>query len=41
MCALGETMLNWRGEVTFREVVGRVSSVAGARAREGGGPFTE
>ena len=32
---LSETMLKGKGEVMFREVVGRVSGVAGGRAREG------
>ena len=42
MCALSETKLKGKDEVMFGEVAGRVSGVAGARAREGvGGPFTE
>ena len=35
VCALIETKLKWKGEVMFGEVVGRVSGVAGGRAREG------
>ena len=35
MCALSGTKLKGKGEVTFGEVVGRVSGVAGGRAREG------
>ena len=35
VCALSETKLNGKGEVMFSEVVGRVSGVAGGRAREG------
>ena len=35
VCALSETKLKGRGEVMFGEVVGRVSGVAGGRAREG------
>ena len=35
MCALSETKLKGRGEVMFREVVGRVSGVSGGREREG------
>ena len=35
VCALSETKLNGKGEVMFGEVVGRVSGVAGGRAREG------
>ena len=33
--ALSETKLKRKGEVMFGEVVGRVSAVAGGRAREG------
>ena len=35
MWALSQTKLKGRGEVMFGEVVGRVSGVAGGRAREG------
>ena len=35
VCALSETKLMGKGEVMFGEVVGRVSGVAVARAREG------
>ena len=35
VCALSGTKLKGKGEVTFSEVVGRVSGVAGGRAREG------
>ena len=35
MCALSKIKLNWKGEVMFGEVVGRVSGVAVGRAREG------
>ena len=35
VCALSETKLKGKGEVMFGEVVGRVSGVAGGRAREG------
>ena len=35
LCALTETTLKGKGEVVFGEVVGRVSGVAGGRAREG------
>ena len=34
MCALSDTKLKGKGEVMFGEVVGRVSGVAGGRARE-------
>ena len=34
VCALSETKLMGKGEVMFGEVVGRVSGVAGGRARE-------
>ena len=34
VCALSETKLKGKGEVIFGEVVGRVSGVAGGRARE-------
>ena len=35
MCPLSETKLKGKGEVMFDEVVGRVSGVAGGRARQG------
>ena len=35
MCALIETKMKGKGEVMFREVVGRMSGVAVGRAREG------
>ena len=35
MCALSETKLKGKGEVMFGEVMGRVSIIAGGRAREG------
>ena len=35
MCALSETKLKGKGEVIFCEVVGRVSGMAGGRARGG------
>ena len=35
VCALSETKLKGRGKVMFGEVVGKVSFVAGGRAREG------
>ena len=35
VCALSETKLKGKGEVMFGEVVGRVSGVAGGRAKEG------
>ena len=35
VCALSKTKLKGKGEVMFGEVVGRVSGVAGGRAREG------
>ena len=35
VCALSETKLKGKGEVLNGEVVGRVSGVAGRRAREG------
>ena len=35
VCALSEAKLKGKGEVMFGEVVGRVSGVAGGRAREG------
>ena len=35
VCALSETKVKGKGEVMFGEVVGRVSGVAGGRAREG------
>ena len=35
VCAISETKLKGKGEVMFGEVVGRVSGVAGGRAREG------
>ena len=35
MCALSETKLKIESEVMFGEVVGRVSGMAGGRAREG------
>ena len=35
MCALSETKLKGKGKVMFGEVVGRVSGVAGGRARKG------
>ena len=35
LCALSETKLKGRRQVMFGEVVGRVSGVAGVRAREG------
>ena len=41
VCALNETKLKGKGDVMFGEVVGRVSGVAGDRARDGGGPVTE
>ena len=34
VCALSETKLKGKGEVMFGEVVGRVSGMAGGRARE-------
>ena len=34
VCALSETKLKIKGEVMFGKVVGRVSGVAGGRARE-------
>ena len=34
MCALSETKLKERGDVMFGEVVGKVSGVAGGRARK-------
>ena len=36
VCALSETKLKGKREAMFGEVVGRVSGVAGGRAREGG-----
>ena len=35
MCTLSEIKLKGKGEVMFGEVMSRVSSVAGGRAREG------
>ena len=35
VCALSETKLKGKGEAMFGEVVGRVSGLAGVRAREG------
>ena len=35
VCCLSETKLKGKGEVMFGEVVGRVSGMAGGRAREG------
>ena len=35
VCALSETKLKRKGDLMFGEVVGRVSGVAGGRAREG------
>ena len=35
VCALSETKLTGRGDVMFGEVVGRVTGVAGRRARKG------
>ena len=35
MCALSETKLNWKSEVMFGDVVGKVSGVAGGIDREG------
>ena len=39
LCALSETNLKGKGEVMFGEVVGRVSGMAGGRAREGVAPL--
>ena len=35
MCVLSETKLKGKGEVMFGEIVGRLSGMAGGRAREG------
>ena len=35
MCALSETKLKGKCEVIFGEMVGRVSGMAGGRAKEG------
>ena len=35
VCALSETKLKGKGEAKYGEVMGRLSGVAGGRAREG------